>query len=152
MSDLNSTSIATEIEDVLNVLSGLFVQEAELTFIMRIPGDPESHMVMSNDNLKELGELLMDQSDVVMKSIICPECKSTFEINADVDNGICPECKKYNIIKSLESIAVNDGNCGKCQYLRSHPTLCKKTCTVKGTVVYPEYGETCDKFKRVFEV
>lgn len=46
----------------LNELFPLFVDEARLTFIMRVPGSPDMHMIITNDdNLDELAQLLVAQ-------------------------------------------------------------------------------------------
>ncbi len=51
-----------EVELALNALRPVFVPEAELTFIMRIPGKRNSHMIISNDDLVALSELLSVES------------------------------------------------------------------------------------------
>ena len=43
-----------EIEAALNKLRPLFIEEAELTFVMRVPGHPQAFMVISNDDLDEV--------------------------------------------------------------------------------------------------
>ena len=57
--------MATDLQNVgnivartLNELRPLFVDDAELSFIMRRPGDPDSSMIVSNDNLMDLSEML----------------------------------------------------------------------------------------------
>lgn len=47
-----------KVEEALNNLRSCFIDEAELTFIMRVPGKPETYMIVSNDKLDELSELL----------------------------------------------------------------------------------------------
>ena len=52
---------AAEVQYYLNELRPVFIHEAQLTFIMRVPGQPETHMIISNDNMGELSELLAAQ-------------------------------------------------------------------------------------------
>ncbi len=47
-----------EVELALNALRPVFIPEAQLSFIMRVPGKSNSHMIISNDNLEELTEIL----------------------------------------------------------------------------------------------
>lgn len=54
--------VGARVEAALNELASNFVPEAQLTFIMRVPGEPDAHMILSNDNLDELGDLLKRQA------------------------------------------------------------------------------------------
>jgi len=46
------------VEDTLNEIRPLFADDAELTFIMRVPSHEGSHMFISNDDPKELAKIL----------------------------------------------------------------------------------------------
>lgn len=59
MNDLEYTR--EKVEKALNNLRSCFIDEAELTFIMRVPGKPEVYMIVSNDKLDELLELLKNR-------------------------------------------------------------------------------------------
>ena len=50
--------VHSEVQAMLNSLRPLFIDDAELTFIMRVPGKPAVFMVITNDNLSELAKLL----------------------------------------------------------------------------------------------
>jgi len=50
--------ILKEIETTLNDLRPMFVDKAELTFIMRLPGNDNADMVVTDDDLSELRELI----------------------------------------------------------------------------------------------
>lgn len=69
-----------EVAVALNALAPLFVPEAQLTFIMRVPGAPDSHMIISNDDLGELAQILGDE-------LIPPAC--TCRGNTTVDCAFC---------------------------------------------------------------
>lgn len=58
---MNIKDVGKVVESMLNDLSTYFIPNAELTFIMRIPGESDSHLIVSNDNLDEVGELLKKQ-------------------------------------------------------------------------------------------
>lgn len=47
----------------LNELRPAFIPEAELTFIMRVPGDPNCYMIVTNDDLRALNELLTKETE-----------------------------------------------------------------------------------------
>lgn len=46
------------VAEALNALRPIFIAKAELTFIMRIPGNSEGDMIITNDDLSELRELV----------------------------------------------------------------------------------------------
>ena len=56
MTPLEKTHLA--IERHLNELRELFIPEAELTFIMRVPDMPETYMLITNDDLDELSKTI----------------------------------------------------------------------------------------------
>ncbi|MCK5611076.1 hypothetical protein KAR91_54890 [Candidatus Pacearchaeota archaeon] len=58
---MDKVLVGMKVGKALNKLSEFFVPEAELTFIMRVPGVPDTQMIISNDNLKELSEILAKQ-------------------------------------------------------------------------------------------
>ncbi len=47
-----------EVCRVLNELRSLFRPECELTFIMRLPGNDDADMLVTNDDLDELTKLI----------------------------------------------------------------------------------------------
>ncbi len=57
--EMKRAAVKDEIEASLNALSDLFASEAQLSFIMRVPGDDDAYMVVSNDNLREVADLLL---------------------------------------------------------------------------------------------
>lgn len=69
---MDTAQVGKQIEIALNELSEYFVPEAELTFIMRVPGEENTHMILSNDNLNELADLLKKQyqDDVERRQIL----------------------------------------------------------------------------------
>lgn len=66
MDDSKIDLIHKKVEEALNDLRLNFIDEAELTFIMRVPGKPNAYIIISNDNLVELSRLLSDhiKSDI----------------------------------------------------------------------------------------
>ncbi len=46
------------VSEALNNLRPVFTDKAELTFIMRVPGNDEGDMIITNDNLSELRKLI----------------------------------------------------------------------------------------------
>lgn len=46
------------VTDVLEKLSKIFVKEAKLSFIMRVPGNVEAEMLVTDDDLNELINLI----------------------------------------------------------------------------------------------
>lgn len=60
---LQTQAIQVIVDDFLNHMRDkYFTESIELTFIARMPDGENSFMVISADNLKELGELLMKES------------------------------------------------------------------------------------------
>jgi hypothetical protein len=50
----NTHRAFNRVQDALNELGDEFVEGAQLTFIMRMPGNTEAEMVVTNDDLDEV--------------------------------------------------------------------------------------------------
>lgn len=61
----NTDKVLTHVERALNELRPYFIDEAELTFIMRVPGAVRVEMVVSNDDLGKVREVLTRALDRV---------------------------------------------------------------------------------------
>ena len=55
--------VQTNAENFLNKMRDLFVPESELTFIVRLPSNDNSDILISNDEIDELIKLLESMKD-----------------------------------------------------------------------------------------
>ena len=55
---IHEDRVRQKVEDTLHELADLFVKDARLTLIMRVPGDDECEMLVTSDDAEELIEML----------------------------------------------------------------------------------------------